>query len=241
MSKMNAVIVAHRKDIETLDLCIEGIRNNIVDVGKDVIVVSEAQFTDNAIWYDEQNFPFKIPDVAAIVGEKRAGWYFQQLLKLYSALILPGISKKIVIVDADTIFLNKVVLDGFSIVNTMHKPYFDHMDLLLPGLVKQVNYSGTVHYMVYSQHIISDLMKRVEDIHQKFFWETYLDCINPKEYKRAGASEQEIYFHFTLMNYGNYKLQRMKCAIVYNLSDIENYERQGYHCITSHDYLRQKK
>lgn len=240
MSKMDAVIVAHKKDIETLDLCINGIRSNIVDVNRDVIVVSNERLTDNAIWYDERDFPFQRSDVVAVVGEKRAGWYFQQLLKLYSILTIPGVSERIIIVDADTVFLNNIVIDGFNIANKMHKPYFDHMNLLVPDLVRQMNYSGTVHCMVYLQHVVQSLMERVEAKHQKSFWKAYLDCVNPNDYKQAGASEQEIYFHFTLANYDNYKLQKMRCTTICTLKDIERCRKQGYHYVTSHNYLRLK-
>ena len=52
---IDVVIPSHWKDADTLDLCIDGIRNNVKDVGR-IIVVSKDKMTDNAEFYDERDF-----------------------------------------------------------------------------------------------------------------------------------------------------------------------------------------
>ena len=42
---IDVVIPAHKKDIDTLDLCIDGIRKNVKDVRR-IIVVSKEKLTD---------------------------------------------------------------------------------------------------------------------------------------------------------------------------------------------------
>lgn len=238
---MDAIIVAHKKDIETLDLCIDGIRDNIANVDA-IIVISEEKLINSTTWFDERHFPFQKQDVADVVGEERAGWYFQQLLKLYSILIVPNVSKRIVIVDADTVFLNMIVLDGFGIANKMHLPYFEHMQRLLPGLVRQADYSGTVHYMIYDYQIIQDLMGEVEAIHRKPFWKAFLDCIDPEDHNQAGASEQEIYFSFTLRSrLYEQKIQKLKCITLSSLDDLTKSKDKGYVYASCHNYLRAAK
>ncbi|MBX9639986.1 MAG: hypothetical protein K2X97_09735, partial [Mycobacteriaceae bacterium] len=102
---IDVVIVSHPKDVDTLDLCIEGIRRNGDHVGR-VIVVSPQKLTEQAEWVDEKIFPFTKEDVALAIakGDKEkservlkhptrgAGWYLQQLLKMYSPLVISGIS-----------------------------------------------------------------------------------------------------------------------------------------------------
>ena len=109
------------KDAETIDLAIEGIRQNCKNLGR-IIVVSSEHLTNNAEWFDESQFPFSKYDVALYLHQmdkdratkylnqrhSRVGWYFAQLLKLYAGLVIPGISSNVVIIDSDTIFLRPI-------------------------------------------------------------------------------------------------------------------------------------
>ena len=54
---IDVVIPAHKKDVDTLDLCIDGIRNNVKDVRR-IIVVSKDKLTDNQEFYSEEDFQF---------------------------------------------------------------------------------------------------------------------------------------------------------------------------------------
>ena len=68
---------------------------------------------------DEKIFPFTHESIALEIFENnnkaltylnksnnRIGWIFQQLIKLYANFIIPNISSNMLILDADTIFLN---------------------------------------------------------------------------------------------------------------------------------------
>ena len=56
---IDAVIPAHAKDVDTLDLCINGIKNNVIGI-RNVYVVSREELTKNAIWVPESTFPFTL-------------------------------------------------------------------------------------------------------------------------------------------------------------------------------------
>ena len=54
---IDVVIPAHKKDVDTLELCIESIRKNVKNVRR-VIVVSKEKLTEKAEFYCEEDFPF---------------------------------------------------------------------------------------------------------------------------------------------------------------------------------------
>src|SRR5262245_56971712 len=88
---IDVVIPCVEKDLETLDLCIAGIKKFGMDIGR-VIIVSDKKLTDQAEWFDEKLFPFDKWQMAEeIFGDKEAGdrfvakpksrigWLYQQL------------------------------------------------------------------------------------------------------------------------------------------------------------------
>ena len=54
---IDVVIPCLEKDLDTLPLCIRGIRENCAGIRK-IIVVSEKQLTDAADWFNEAKYPF---------------------------------------------------------------------------------------------------------------------------------------------------------------------------------------
>ena len=105
---IDVVIPAHRKDTDTLDLCIESIRKNVKNVNR-IIVVSKDKLTDKAEFYCEKDFPFSVEDVGEIVGfHSKTFNYFGGLIQTTSALVIPDLSRDVLVCDADTIFLKEV-------------------------------------------------------------------------------------------------------------------------------------
>jgi hypothetical protein len=88
---IDVVIPAHIKDKEILDHCILGIKKNVKNLRR-VIVVSKEKYTDKAEWFDEKLYPFSFAEISEILNHQNVGWNYQQLLKLYSVLIIPNIS-----------------------------------------------------------------------------------------------------------------------------------------------------
>lgn len=90
---IDAVIPCHKKDLETINMVINGIRKNVKNIRR-IIVVSESKLTDKAEWFDERKFPFTQYDIAFEIFQNeqkardfmnhpktRIGWIFQQFLK----------------------------------------------------------------------------------------------------------------------------------------------------------------
>lgn len=242
---IDVVIPCHEKDIPLLDMCISGIRENGNNINR-IFVVSKSAFTDQAEWFDETQFPFSYASINERVyhsqpGE-RTGWIFQQLLKLYAPLVIPGISPNVLILDADTIFLNPVAFlteKGDPLFNTRVKSnprYFAHMKKFIPGIKPNRVNSAVTHHMLFQRPVLEDLFSKVERIHQKKLWEAFCDCTN---FPKFAPSEYEIYYHFCTMRSNQPKIRILKWCNHPDPSQASRLKQEGYHFASFHHYIRQ--
>jgi Family of unknown function (DUF6492) len=257
---IDVVIAAHPKDTETLDACIDGIRENCKKV-KRVIVISADRLTDKAEWFDEKKFPFSMDDVALSVGKgdrttsdeffrnhnRGPGWYLQQLLKFYSPFIIPGISSNVLVVDADAIFMNRVEFlndsnGGLLCISHLEpkERYLKHAERFLPGYKRiYPEIYSVCHHMLFQRAILEDLMRTVEQYHGTAFWHAFCHCVDLNE--KSGASEYEIYYNFSLTHTDQVGLRELKWKNSSKLNSVEKYKKEGYHFVAFHTYMRRKK
>lgn len=256
---IDVVIVSHPKDKKTLDDCINGIKENCWRVRR-VIVVSSKKLTAEAEWFDENDFPFSIQEVAFEItrGDKKkaesfiqakergAGWYFQQLLKLYSSFIIPGISSNVLVIDADTIFFNTTDFlnergGGMFCVDyqDINKNYFLHASRLLPGYRRVYpQFYSVCHHMLFQRPILEDLFHVVEKRHGGIvFWKAFCRSV---DLHYPGASEYEIYFNFALRNSKQVQIRELKWGNSAHLDEKKFFKEAGYHFVSFHTYIRGK-
>lgn len=256
---IDVVIVSHPKDKRTLDYCIEGIIENCSKVRR-VIVVSPIRLTNKAEWFDERNFPFTKEGISAVIGRgdkkkskaffnhssRGAGWYFQQLLKLYSPFVIPDISSNVLVIDADTIFMNPIEFlnesgGGLFCVSPHRgkKPYFEHAKRLVPGYERiYPEYYSVCHHMLFQRPILKDLFKAVEKYHKTFLWVAFCLCVDIEGKK--GASEYEIYYNYALTHTDQVQLRGLKWDNSGYLDDRELFKQAGYHFVSFHTYMKGK-
>ena len=224
---IDAIIPAHKKDIDTLDLCINGIRENVKDINR-IIVVSKEKLTENAEFYCEKDFPFSFKDVGEIVGfHNKTFNYYGGLIQTTSALVIPDLQRDVFICDADTIFLKPFELidqDDIALYDVSYDlpphvhshPYLEHMEKLIPGLNKQTKYSGICHNMLIQQDILQEMFDRVEKTHNMPFWKADIS-VTLQDYKslrpkppHADApllfTTYELYFNYVM----KYHKQRVR-------------------------------
>ena len=228
------IIPTTNKDLGTLELCISQCKKFLKF--NRIIVISNERYTHNAEWFDENHFPFTKEDIRQIIGEhRRIGWYFQQLLKLYSFFVIPFITDNILILDSDTIILREIQFfeENIPLYNTSgahHKPYFIHMEKLLNSL-NRVSRSGITHHMLFQRDIMLDLFYKVENQHDEEFWKTFMSIVDIEQ--KSGASEYEIYFNFIQIYYKDkIKIRKLKWENTKN-KDIN----QDFDYISCHSYL----
>lgn len=250
---IDVVIPAHEKDLDTLNHCINGIRKNVADVRR-IIVISKQKYTDKAEWFDEAAFPFSYQEIGDMV-QGGVGWHFQQLLKLYSPLVIPDISENVLIVDSDTVFLRKITFfsgEGLPLYNLskdlnlenseFHQITRRHVLKILPEIAETFpeqfkNISGICHHMLFQKHLIQELFARVEshDTAGDPFYKVFL-----KNSEQAyGVAEYNLYFYFLVsLHPKEYQIRILRYK---NTSDFSLWKyrwRKKYHYCSFHSYMR---
>jgi hypothetical protein len=203
MAEFDVVIPFGPKDEDMIDRCVSSIYMNVVGFRYIYVIAKSSRDISGALVLDERDFPFNYEAVLEKTSEVKAGWYLQQLIKLYSPLLISDILDNVLIVDADTVFYKrtKFIENGKylydKVVEPTHQPYFDHMARLHPSFVPwKRNTSGITNLMLFNKKILIEIMEKVETKHKKNFWEAFLDCVTEKT--TAGASEYELYFNYMM-------------------------------------------
>jgi hypothetical protein len=138
---------------------------------------------------------------------RRAGWYFQQLLKLGISTI-DSINENYIVIDADTIFLQNLPFVNskgqfvFLKATEYHKSYFDNYRILL-GEEPNREFSFISQYMVFNKNIVKKLFS---DIENKFNGESTWNWLIMKKIQGTDASlfsEYETYGHYVKNHYPN--------------------------------------
>ena len=163
----------------------------------------------NVTVHDEASpglFPFDRSAVAALLpaaAERRAGWYLQQLVKLYAARCVPGLlPDAFLVLDADVMLVRDVSFEAeeFHVGAENHAPYFEHAARLLPWLVRaEATYSGVTHCMVMTHDRLEAILCEIEDRSREHAWRAFVSAVDPAHAAKSGASEYEIYFNHALL------------------------------------------
>jgi Family of unknown function (DUF6492) len=193
-------------------------KRNIIGYRRIFIVSSDPNLViDGATVIDERVFPFSNADITNYLNTtNRAGWYLQQLLKLYAGRVLPDILENYLVLDSDAFFLKptEFSIDNKYIFTTSeqnHTPYFEHMSRLDPSLKKVYHLSGISHHCFFNNQILSELFSLVEANHgsgETAFWRLFLLMVDKSHAEHSGASEYEIYFNFMCIRHPDKMLIR---------------------------------
>ena len=260
LEPIDVVIPCCDKDLETLELCIQGIRQYGENIRR-IIVVSKERYTGLAEWFDESLYPFSKELIALEIFKQnqakakeflnhpktRIGWIYQQFLKLYAPFVIPNISSNVLILDADIIFLNPVAFMNangepyFTISDEYHRPYLSHMARLLPSVTRaEKKYSGVAHHMLFQKPILEDLHEIIRGCHQVEVWKAFCRCISPKDLYFSPFSEYEVYFNFALLRTTQAHPRRILWGNTSSVekSNLERYAALGYKYVASHSYAR---
>jgi hypothetical protein len=252
----DVVIPVHKKDLAILEYCISAAKKNLIGI-RNIYVVSKEKHSHNAIWFDEAKFPFSYKDIEDKVGAGNAGWYYQQLLKMYSPFVIENISQNVFILDSDTVFFKKIKL-----FDEQNRPFYTlskdakicrnpfdlrvdkHIKQLLPEIARPLlpeklrEFSGIAHNMMFNREIMADLFARVEKIHGKKFYEAFLDLAD----NQHSVSEYQTYFNFLAIFYPQkINLRRLKYKNTADINIKKYAIRKKYHYCSFHSYLRQKR
>ena len=136
---------------------------------------------------------------ARIYTDKRAGWYFQQFLKLGYARVCT--EKAYIVWDADTVPVRPISFQNeqgqylFNVRPEYNKPYFDTMKTLL-GLEKCQEDSFIAEHMIFDTQRACRMLDEIEAndrLPGTAFWEKILAAVPLDALKGSGFSEFETY------------------------------------------------
>ena len=166
--KFDIVIPFHPKDEYTIKNCVDSC-SHIIEKQDIYIISKEPLYISGTTWINEDIFPFnekKILKLNPNIPEHRAGWYLQQLIKLYS-YIIPNITDNFLILDSDVIFLKDIVffkndVPLYSFSNEYTHEYFECMASLNSFFERSVNVSGICHHMIFEKKILFEIFKLIK-------------------------------------------------------------------------------
>lgn len=201
----------HEKDADVFwTYTLPGLLTNAVGLQTIWVVCSESAWNHSqnfkhpqVQFFDETRYPFKFLEIKEyLANTSRAGWYFQQLLKLYAHRCIKDLLPCYVIWDSDTVLLKPTpffhndygeVRALFAISPEYNPPYMEHMKRLLPCLERiSGKWGGVTHHQPWMKTILTKLFEDVEHRHGTQFWRAYLNQVEKKHYGGAGCADYEV-------------------------------------------------
>jgi len=254
---IDVVILCHKKDANTLPNGISSVQRCVIGLRR-IIIISAEKYTDDAEWCDESIFPFTKESILleicqsqniaqqALKQTRTTGWIYQQFLKLYAPLCIPNISANVLIVDADVLFLQPVAFlqeNGaglYAVGSEYHKPYFEHMQRLLPDLKKLYNnYSGITHHMLFQREILIDFFDHIRAQHNLEPWVAIARTIKLNRENHlihSCLSEYEMYFNFVFARTDQVSIRHLKWKNIMRLRQLKRCIAEHYDFVAQHIY-----
>jgi hypothetical protein len=167
---------------------------------KNVLILDENDIIDKMSLRTISNF------LKSKGAEKRAGWYFQQFIKMGFAF---KINEDYVIWEADTIPLKEINFYSdnnkilFYLNKKEHKPYLTTIINIFEEFQLYENLSFIVEKMLISNEHMRNLIKDLESRHMNPFYITILNNINQNEIDKSGFAEYSTYAHYVLNKFPN--------------------------------------
>ena len=228
-AEYDLVICVGPHDEDIIQYTIDLIRRNLKGYINIYLIVSNPQLkVKDCIIIDENCYPFNIKSIQKYLPREhktRAGWYFQQLLKLYACFVIKDLNERFVVIDADTLILKPMEFfdDKKTIFNIMppnNPEYFEHMGRMHPSLKQQIPYSGVANYMAFRRKYIKNLFDLIESEHSgEKFYKVFMNCVSAEK-AFAGASEYELYLTYMIIYHPTkLLLHEIKNDRIYSLNE----------------------
>jgi hypothetical protein len=250
----DAIIPFHKKDEEILKYGCEFL-NSTLGIQNIYIVGSENPKINNTIFVNENeliniislNELRQIWESNNLKVSHRAGWVYQQLLKLGSNEYIPSLHENYLICDSDIIFLN----NPYEFINDNHFPYAKaytgeyhppYREQYLKLMKEDTNsgFSFINHHMVINKDSLSSLKLHIEQLHSERWDRAIINTLNWNEF--SNISEYDLYGNWMMKtNKNNCEEVPMNIIDIYKVpskEDLFHLKTQNIHIVSAQAYKR---
>ncbi len=203
---IDVVIPAHPKDFPVLRHGLRALLRHVTPI-RHAIVVAPQQFEardPRVRWVADppadvlprpQTLAARWPADSA--GAWRAGWLYQQLLKLGASTYIEDLTDNYVVVDADVVFLRPV---SFALppgkrmlysLSAEHVPPYAETYERLFGRRPPIQRSLTAHHMVADRGLMAQMTAELERRAGVAWYDAFVDAVDPTQV--SAACEQSTY------------------------------------------------
>jgi Family of unknown function (DUF6492) len=211
---IDVVIPAHAKDFAVLRHAVRSVLRHVTPLGR-VYVVSQTRFSwpgERVTWVPEPSSPgfLALEDVHLRWPEQhpetvhRAGWVYQQILKLGAGEYIEDLSPRFLAMDADVVFLRRVSFGEelgrfpYSRATEYHEPYAAAYRQLV-GEEPPGGQSFVAHHMLFDRALLAELCETIAQRHATPWQRAYLDSVEFAE--PSGIGEWDTYGYWVLTHH----------------------------------------
>ncbi len=219
-TEFDLIILTTRKNLPVLKRSISRIKRNIAarryicigaeNLEETVREVLKCDFINE----DEVLEGLSLSLIRELIGKlggnpERAGWYFQQFLKMGYAY--KSETDYYLVWDSDTIPVNEVSFFDekgpvFITKKEYHIPYFDAIDRLFEGKIKRYHpeKSFIAESMIISREYMKEMINAIEanqGLDGRYYYEKIINSVNEKDLSKSGFSEFETYGNYMMITH----------------------------------------
>jgi len=258
VTAVDVVIPAHPKDFPVLRHCVRSVLRYLEPLGRVHVVAAEPFPTKDprVVWVPESSAS-SLPTSAQLrerwtqhgpAAAARAGWMYQQVLKLGVPEYVADISAAYMLIDADVIWVRpwRIMVDDrirfpYTQAFEYHPPYRDAYFRLF-GVQPQAPFSLTAHQMVYDRELLAQMKGAIEARHGIKWWEAYIQAADPLE--PSSISELDTYGLWVLDNHpaaaSHRQLNYLNVPVVPGPFGRAVYARD-FNFVAAHAWMRQPR
>jgi hypothetical protein len=214
---IDVVIPATTKDFGSLDRLLKSVLRHVGPLHHIYVVSSEPVTHPHpkVHWTAEPSQP-RFPSLADVRARRpelgaRAGWVYQQILKLGAGAYIDGLIDRYLVVDADVVFLRQVEFGleagrfPYCRATELNPPYFDAYRRLFrePAIGE---YSFTAHHMLYERELLEAMFEDIRATDAEPWYWAYVDAVDAAE--MSSINEQDSYGLWVLAHHPELAVHR---------------------------------
>lgn len=250
----DAVIPFHPKDVHTLNMCCESLKN-VLNVERIFLISSFNPNINGTIFIDENKITnlITIKKITEIWNTHnsnlsfRGGWIYQQILKLGTPEIIEDIADDYLVCDSDIIFLKNYYVDAPSemfiydkaFTGEYHIPYRENYKRLMKES-PQASISFINHHMVLNKKFLKELKETIQEKNNKTWDVAIVDNLNFNE--KSDFASDDLYGNWMIGHHPdkcvNIPIKMLDIIKVPSSSDLLELKNQGYDIVSSQVYRR---